>query len=1401
MADYSGYQIKRPHALAPLASVYEAVATDGRPGRFALKIFHPPASTQVRRFYAIEGWLLAAERQQQAAKKDGTVLPVLAFGRCEEGAFAVMPWQERWLEPFIKTLGPKGDTLRALAECLLNTLEQWEAQTGGPHGNLKPANIFLDRSGPLVGMSAQLSDPWFLPGAKTEALRLSDLAAVGAMLAQIVRRRPPGAWPIEEAPEWKALGNGGKGWLDFCNYLLNPTPKEGEVTITEARRRLRKVPKDASPVRTALLTLAALLVLGSMGVVAFARFGNPIYMPDQVYRLAQKMGNPQIKPEVPVAWVQLCVAWDTWLTDLQGNGPRLLRTEALWEKDDELRKVLTDFVNTSTALLPATLVPEAATEKRLGVLANSPPAAVLNELQVPGVKDRIAEAGRRLNQLSLRLESWARWEQLRELQRLMDQRTYTRTASDLQKRLPPQRGSAGYKGVDLPRTLKFFNDLSLDDTGTLLLASRWSEISHLAKEMTDSGDRIQMGMPDVIFQRLTDRPSIGDFADSLGAPLDEFRLRRKQFLNPAVVRARFLNESPLLKEPGKPTEADFKRWEDELLDFSLVPATVTDDPRLTPKLDASVVRLPQSSVDLEQDAPAGEAGNPPTLSQADFKREFDGLTAGLKSLRDRPIVKRDVPAIGDETTKMAGAFNQLEQRLSYTLTLLKPEIWLAKVAQAYGKFNETKQRWSAWQQAALTGLTAATLEGVANRPRFRQLRAQERQVKDWIDGLEGATGFGALPVPELAKASADTAAELKRLEAVRREQQATAVVAAEEWRNALPTTPWASAGANVRAPLEAHRAWLGELPDFADSLDQLNALLTAGFGWTEGVSKVADRLKAHPGVDDLTGRPAEWNAEAKQLARLVDSSDKGVLTAAAQSGGLSRKLMAWRRLGTLAVWPAGPEEFDSDGEVVTVMRGIVGKDVPDEARRTSLLDEMVKETRLRFNRAARSSARVEAQLTAMFDRMQRAGLTDGDLDEPVGYNLALSRLKHDDWNESNLGRLRIRRDLFVRSVRAIRGISAQPEVNRLLETLSAIELVDDPNRPPTPSPRMAGWTEDLSNEGLTLIASWNKDGKNVQLEYNIVQSPDGTAPFYLARREVAVGEFVDLVSGKGKPAAAVLEALPKWAQPQTTSLDKPWNKPLSWRPRSDGRGIEVNPSWIYLQDAQVLGLLDNAELRARTPALAQAVTENPTPRTPLQMVPPDAAKIFAEQVLGARLPKPDEWRAVAKLLGKPTNGFFRGPSFQKLWKFLENYREGGQTVRWRPNEGVFLPVVLEQGKAPRKYADDGQANEPDQGRVWLAPVDDGPSTGGFINLFGNVWVYLYDDVKKETYVAGGSALSPPGVDIMEPQKVVAVGMVGATKVREGFTDVGIRPAFDAPPGFRERYKLLVLVREQKYLTL
>ncbi len=1420
MPDYGGYDLRRAYALAALASVYEAVASDGRPGRFALKIFHPPPSTNVRRLYAIEGWLVAAERQRAVAQAGGAAVEILACGRCPEGAYAVMPWREHPFEPLAGTLEAKGDLVRAVAERLLDGLAAWETHGGGPHGKLKPSNVFLSGSGELAGLSVHLADPWFMPGAKPDGLRARDLAAVGAILAQIVRRRLVAGWPIEEAPEWRALGRVGGAWLAYCNYLLNPQPAEGELTLAEARRRLQRIPRDPRPVRTALLTTGVVVVLAVGGVTGFARYGDPQGMPHALRRLAETTGNPRaFRTEVTPDWALLCRAWGSWLGDLLRNADRWERTADLWTPDDPLRAALTRFRNGAAELRPQALVRAAAKETRLGVLAEAPPDAVRRELLRGTVAESVTDAWTQVGTLTQQLEKWPRWDEMRHLLELLEARGFKRAAATLQGRLPPTQTTGG-SGPDLAQVLKWFNDLSLDDAGSLSVASRWGEISRLTAEMAASNDRIQKAMPRLILARLSDRPSLGDFADSLAAPLAELQRRRAQFLDPAVVRERFLRESSLQAETAPATEADFPRWEQELVLFSRVPAA--EDPRLTTDIDSRVNRMTASAGDLEREAPAGEVGGAPALNQADFEREINPLRANLKALRSREILRHDLPAVTRETEELAGAFRVLEQRLDGTLALLRPDFWLQRVAEPVGRLGAAIQRWTGWRQTALTGVTAAMLE--RDRARFRALRDQERTLRAWLEGLEGPAGFGGLPRPDFGPAAPDTAEVLQRLETARREKAADAVVAAAEWRNALPTAPWPSEGPNVRAPLEAHRRWLGELVEFGRELDRLGELLGGGYGWDEGVNGVVAELDRREGENALSGRPAEWLGEARQLSLLAVNSDRATLTGAARQGGLSRRLTAWRRLGALGDWPAGAGELDVEGEMVATLREAMGRDLKDESRRRVLFDELSREGRARWNRAARSAARSATELATIFKGMSRFGITERDLDEPVAYNLRLWRLREIVQSETDLDRLRSGRDEFASAVRLLGGVSGRPEVSAFLEKLVRIDLRLDEvaggrsgteaspqkgesrdllsgrGRKPILSPRLAGWTEELADAGLRISATWSSGGRSVQLDFLLVQPDDDTPPFYLARRVIAVGEFLDLVGARPE-GSKVIAALPQWTRTET--LDQPWNKPMAWRPRTDFRGLELNSTWFYLTDAQVKALFDNAELRGRTPVLEEAAAEKPTLRSPLQQVPPEAARLFAEALLGARLPRLREWRAAMKVLGTQNGGNFRGRNFQELWRFLDTYREGGQIVRWRPNEGVFLPLVVPPGGGPRKlFQDDGQPRAVGEaGRLWPAPVDEGPTTGGFVNLTGNVWIYLYDDEAKQYYVAGGSVLAPPGLDFTEPLKVEAAGRIGARTVTEGFSDVGIRPAFDSPPGIRERFELLRLVRDQQYLTL
>jgi hypothetical protein len=412
-------------------------------------------------------------------------------------------------------------------------------------------------------------------------------------------------------------------------------------------------------------------------------------------------------------------------------------------------------------------------------------------------------------------------------------------------------------------------------------------------------------------------------------------------------------------------------------------------------------------------------------------------------------------------------------------------------------------------------------------------------------------------------------------------------------------------------------------------------------------------------------------------------------------------------------------------------------------------------------------------------------------------------LKTADWTEVDLAPLRARRDAFVAAVRGLGGVLQQEAVRRFVDTLAAIQLVIDPNRKPTPSPRTAGWTEELTDAGLGLTATWKAGPRTVKLDFAVVQPEDpALAPFYLAKRALAVGEFIDLMNTRPDDAAEVMKEMPAWAK--GASLTKPDDQPMSWRPNLETGRPELNPTWFHFQTPLAKGLFDDDETLARTPVLAQAKAEKPTARSPLQHIPPGAAKILVERMLGARLPTVAEWDALMKTATPPATGIFRGESFQKLFGFLRDYNVAGITQTWRPNTGAFRIMTPPPGGGlPVAAPDDGRASDKATGnRLWFAPVDEGPTTatGGFVNLTGNVWIYLQGERPDQFYAAGGSILAPPDLDLTKAYRIEVRGVIGARKVTEGFADVGVRPAFDAPPGFKERYQFLVLVRNQPYLT-
>jgi formylglycine-generating enzyme required for sulfatase activity len=499
------------------------------------------------------------------------------------------------------------------------------------------------------------------------------------------------------------------------------------------------------------------------------------------------------------------------------------------------------------------------------------------------------------------------------------------------------------------------------------------------------------------------------------------------------------------------------------------------------------------------------------------------------------------------------------------------------------------------------------------------------------------------------------------------------------------------------------------------------------------------------------------------------------------------------------------EELETEAGVSAALRERIAG-LPVGEVRERLRGELERGSRQRWNAAARAAGADQGRLDAVFGRLERVGLAEADLEPLPGFNFRLWQLRQATGSEGDVDYWRERRDRFVEAARRSPEIAARPDVSGLLAALEALALRDEGHRGASLSPARVGWREELADGGQRVVATWSGAGRRVRIEYQLVEPAGGGAAYYLARHHLAVGDFLALIDGRAE-GAAILEAMPRWVLREGDS-GEPWSAPLAWRPRADRGGIELNSRWIYRPDAQLAPFLGADAESGAGAAVAPLVRERPSERSPLQRVSPDLARRLCEELLGARLPTPAEWRALAAAEGAAEAANRRDARFATLWRFLETARAGDQGIAWRPNRDIFLPLqAVKEGARTRRLplADDGRAvTEAEDGHLFPADVDAGPESFGFVHLFGNVWTYLHDPDERRYYVAGGSALAPPGIDAREPQRVEGIPLIGNSRgqaLTDGFSDVGVRPAFDAPPGVRDRLEMFRLVRTQQFLTL
>lgn len=207
-------------------------------------------------------------------------LPIYEIGTLQGGAYYVTDCYDNSIHRLLTgQVEPTARLLFSLADAVVGGLSELKELCQCSHGNLRPTNVLISRSGKLA-RPIVLTDP--LPGTvpATAANEAADLRALGEMLARIVLRRPTSTgsvlpvWPLPDAPQWRQLGRTSEEWREFCNFLLDPYSPPESRNLAEARRQLDVLGKSARrgsghKLRWAMAACIALVLAG--GTIGYRR--------------------------------------------------------------------------------------------------------------------------------------------------------------------------------------------------------------------------------------------------------------------------------------------------------------------------------------------------------------------------------------------------------------------------------------------------------------------------------------------------------------------------------------------------------------------------------------------------------------------------------------------------------------------------------------------------------------------------------------------------------------------------------------------------------------------------------------------------------------------------------------------------------------------------------------------------------------------------------------------------------------------------------------------------------------------------------------------------------------------------------------------------------------------------
>lgn len=1377
MTRYGDYETSEAHHHGARVAVWRAhrVGADDRE-EFAVKICQTSEWNDAASEAAIfDGFIGSAEAQGQvASRRSRHWVPVLETGRSPEHAYWVAPFYPRSIERVIEgrmQLGPAD--LHWVASSIVRGLADLEIELKRPHGNIKPANLFIDGTGRLRGAPILLSDPKPSAELQLPADRVADYHALGRILVQLIRRHGADSkatigWPIESGDEWKRIGRTGEGWREFCNQLLNPNLAPATLSFDELERLLAPLSKSGlSP--WVYVTVVGIPVCALVGGAVYLRVAAYDSIPTPLKNLAERFGNtPPDTVIVPAEWAKLCQAYYDWVGQVMSiieNPARsagLLRNSYL---NEQIFAPLLELKGRYGALDPRHFS-EFEIKGDLRSLASQPPDVARKGIVVR----RTIEIWGAITQATEAFSKWPERAHLSQLADKYDSLGWKTVAAELRS----SAKGAGEGTIDMSAATEILR-LAPSASRTEAL---WAELESKHKALGSNADPVLRGLLDYQRKRVAGAESAQALVRLLTEIGQEFDRLTALARDPARMDyERFRKESSFVNFTGSVTADVIAQWEREVGDYVLISGA--DDPRRTVDWNELQHRLDDDLTSLLEEVRAAPEHS---AAGAGYRKEVESDRQRLGALQASRIIRKDLATAARDVAGLQEEYSRLGNAIRTTLFQIRPDAaaWLAKAQKVRvgGADSPLQREWEKRRSQLIGGADASSLG--RNIVEFRLLIERYKQMETYFTALAGEHGLGSLAPFQVSGLSEGLARPLTAAADLAATAVANELVSLIPSNDAQLRTSAESLLADDRWT-QARNRYASSLTDLAEmgrDYSKLDVRLGVDLSSEIDPAAIISRWRNQPVFALVESAPAfqQIGREVAELMRLREETSMEVLITAVHAPRLALALAAWRRLGQNLGWPVATNATRML-ELKESLANRLPREVHDAARRAALIGE-INAAAVQWWRTTFRATVDSAAIGQLMAGREKFGVADDALPAREQFKVELYRLKSVEWRSLPVGELVRRRDAAVSRLRALLGSGGEVETLRWLSTIEALVFTEpvgaaaDLRRL---GPGAMGWTGELSDDGRSVTYRWRAQTREHQLIFRLVDS-EKNIPFLLCTTEMSVGLMMDLMR---RPAVAA-RLLP-WLKAAAGEDEDQRLGPQIWR-LDRGRGVRLNERWTGIPQPTWPKQFYPTDLPP---------PGNPTGDHPLQYIPPAAAQYLAQEVLGCRLLSTEEWQDVAVAFHDTIAAAnLRDATWLKERDYLLS---AGVTVG-SPVEGdVFWPRSA--GTLKTGY----EAQPSTLGRldnfVWFDEVGSQSRDGNFHNLFGNVAEYLYDESTSRFYVAGGSALSPPELNPVTPYPVETATAIG------GFSDVGFRLAFTAPSSMAARTRLQLLFRQRPYQAL